>query len=207
MKIEKLNENKIKFTITIDDLTARNIDLYSFVYNSPESQDLFWDMMNEAEREYGFNVDDSMIYVETATAGSESFTLTVTKTNEKPLLKINKDKATPSKDNLKLKRKKMPYFIKNGIFKFESFDDFCAFCNVANAKAIVDTKLYSYNDNYYLKAGIMPTTSILEYAQNSKDPALLEAKLNEYGNSIIDCNVIEIISKHFNKPKRKPRAK
>ena len=77
MKIEKLNENKIKFTITIDDLTARNIDLYSFVYNSPESQDLFWDMMNEAEREYGFNVDDSMIYVETATAGSESFTLTV----------------------------------------------------------------------------------------------------------------------------------
>lgn len=206
MKIEKLNENKIKFTITIDDLTARNIDLYSFVYNSPESQDLFWDMMNEAEREYGFNVDDSMIYVETATAGSESFTLTVTKTNEKPLLKVNKEKVLAPKENVKLKRKKMPYFIKNGIFKFESFDDLCAFCKVANTKAIVDTKLYSYNDNYFLKAGIMPTTSILEYAQISKDPDLLSAKLDEYGKMIIDCNVIELITKHFNKQKRKPRA-
>jgi adapter protein MecA 1/2 len=207
LKIEKLNENKIKFTITIDDLTARNIDLYSFVYNSPESQDLFWDMMNEAEREYGFNVDDSMIYVETATAGSESFTLTVTKTNEKPQLKVNKEKVLAPRDNVKLKRKKMPYFIKNGIFKFDTFDDVCSFCKVANVKAIIDTKLYSYNDSYYLKAGIMPTTSILEYAQISKNPDMLGAKLDEYGKMIIDCNVIEIISKHFNKTTKKPRAK
>ena len=91
MKIEKLAEDKIKITITIDDLAARNIDLYSFVYNTPESQDLFWDVMNEAERELGFNVDDSMIYVETSTSGSESFTMIVTKTKEKPLLRITQE--------------------------------------------------------------------------------------------------------------------
>ena len=55
MKIEKLAEDKLKITLTLDDLEARNIDLYSFMYNSPESQDLFWDVMSEAEKEYGFN--------------------------------------------------------------------------------------------------------------------------------------------------------
>ncbi len=207
MKIEKLAEDKIKITITIDDLAARNIDLYSFVYNTPESQDLFWDVMNEAEREFGFNVDDSMIYVETSTSGSESFTMIVTKTKEKPLLKINKDKPAQSKDNIKLKRKKMPYFIKNGVFKFESFDDVCTFCKHATAKSVTNTKLYSLNGDYYLTAGIMPTTLILEYAQVVKNPSLAEAKLYEYGQTIVENDVIETITKYFNKPKRKPRAK
>lgn len=207
MKIEKLAEDKIKITITIDDLAARNIDLYSFVYNTPESQDLFWDVMNEAERELGFNVDDSMIYVETSTSGSESFTMIVTKTKEKPLLKINKDKPAQSKDNIKLKRKKMPYFIKNGVFKFESFDDVCTFCKHATAKSVTNTKLYSLNGDYYLTAGIMPTTLILEYAQVVKNPSLAEAKLYEYGQTIVENDVIETITKYFNKPKRKPRAK
>ena len=207
MKIEKLAEDKIKITITIDDLAARNIDLYSFVYNTPESQDLFWDVMNEAERELGFNVDDSMIYVETSTSGSESFTMIVTKTKEKPLLKINKDKPAQSQDNIKLKRKKMPYFIKNGVFKFESFDDVCTFCKHATAKSVTNTKLYSLNGDYYLTAGIMPTTLILEYAQVVKNPSLAEAKLYEYGQTIVENDVIETITKYFNKPKRKPRAK
>ena len=207
MKIEKLAEDKIKITITIDDLAARNIDLYSFVYNTPESQDLFWDVMNEAEREFGFNVDDSMIYVETSTSGSESFTMIVTKTKEKPLLRINKDKPTQSKENIKLKRKKMPYFIKNGVFKFDSFDDVCTFCKHATAKSVTNTKLYSLNGDYYLTAGIMPTTLILEYAQVVKNPSFTEAKLYEYGQTIVENDVIETITKYFNKPKRKPRAK
>lgn len=207
MKIEKLAEDKIKITITIDDLAERNIDLYSFVYNSPESQDLFWDVMNEAERELGFNVDDSMIYVETSTAGSESFTLIVTKTKEKPILKINREKTLKPNDNIKLKRKKMPYFIKNGIFKFEDFDDVCTFCKNTTPKSIIDTKLYTLNGTYYLFAGIMPTTLILEYAQIQKNPTLFQSKLEEYGNVVIEQNVIETVSKYFNKNKKAPRAK
>ena len=93
MKIEKLNENKLKITLSIDDLEERNINLHSFMYNSPESQDLFWELLQTAEKECGFNVDDSMIYVEASTTGSGNFTLLVTKTNEKPIAeKISKVK-------------------------------------------------------------------------------------------------------------------
>ena len=203
MKIEKLAEDKIKITITIDDLQARNIDLYSFVYNSPESQDLFWDVMNEAEKEYGFNVDDSMIYVEASTSGSGNFTFIVTKTKEKPVVKFNTSKQT--RDVIKLKRKKIPYFIKNGLYKFESFDDVCAFCKAADINSILDTKLYSYNDNYYLKAGMMPATSILEYADIEKTSALTESRLLEYGNVIIENDVINTINNFFNKKKTRKR--
>ena len=203
MKIEKLAEDKIKITITIDDLQARNIDLYSFVYNSPESQDLFWDVMNEAEKEYGFNVDDSMIYVEASTSGSGNFTFIVTKTKEKPVVKFNTSKQT--RDVIKLKRKKIPYFIKNGLYKFESFDDVCSFCKAADINSILDTKLYSYNDNYYLKAGMMPATSILEYADIEKTSALMEARLLEYGNVIIENDVINTINNFFNKKKTRKR--
>ena len=54
LKIEKLNEDKLKITLSIDDLEERNITLHSFMYNSPESQDLFWELLQEAEKECGF---------------------------------------------------------------------------------------------------------------------------------------------------------
>ena len=100
MKIEKLNDNKIKITFSIDDLEDKNIDLYSFMHNSQETQDLFWDLLNEAERECGFNVDNSMIYVEATTTGGGNFTLIVTKTNEKPAF-INSQSS--KKKNIRLK--------------------------------------------------------------------------------------------------------
>lgn len=200
LKIEKLADDKIKITITIDDLEARNIDLDSFIGNSPASQDLFWDLMIEAEKEYGFDVNDSMIYVEASATNSGSFTFIVTKTEEKPPIKIHTHKY--SKDSVKLKRKKMPYFFKNGIYKFETFDDVCDFCKNVDTTNITDTKLFSYENKYYLKAGIIPSTSILEYAEVVKSTSLIESRLKEFGNLIVEKEVIDTINNYFNKKKK-----
>ena len=123
LKIEKLNEDKLKITLSIDDLEERNITLHSFMYNSPESQDLFWELLQEAEKECGFNVDDSMIYVEASTSGSGNFTLLVTKTNEKaPIERISKPKKV-TKENFRLKRKSVPLKHELAIYSFNTFDD------------------------------------------------------------------------------------
>ena len=201
MKIEKLAEDKIKITITVDDLEARNIDLDSFIYNSPASQDLFWDLMIEAEKKYGFDVNDSMIYVEASASNSGNFTFIVTKTEEKPPFKIHTQKY--SKDSVKLKRKKIPYFYKNGIYKFETFDDVCAFCKNATNKNIENTTLYSYDNKYYLKAGKIPATAILEYAEIVKSTSLIESRIKEFGNLIIESDVVNTINMYFNKKKRR----
>lgn len=64
MKIEKLNENKIRITLNIEDLAERDIDYHSFMSNSIESQEIFLDMLNTAEKEVGFCTDDSRIMIE-----------------------------------------------------------------------------------------------------------------------------------------------
>lgn len=206
MKIEKLTENKLKITLSIDDLEERNINLHSFMYNTPESQDLFWELLKAAEKECGFNVDDSMIFVEASTSGSGNFTLLVTKTNEVAPVPEKKVKKL-SKENFKLKRKTVPLKSENTIYIFDSFDDVCAFCNACDTSILKENTLYSMNDLYYLKIGFMPYNMILDYATIAKNSALLEAKLNEYGNVVAADEALQTLSKYFNKKKRTKRSK
>jgi len=174
MKIEKLNENKIKITFNIDDLEEKNIDLYSFMHNTSETQDLFWDLLNEAEKECGFNVDNSMIYVEATTTGGGNFTLIVTKTNEKPISMNHRKKRT-----VKLKRKIIPIELMENIYEFESFEDLCAFSKIIDIHQLEQNQLYSMNSKYYLKASNMPFNNILEYATICTSAKIWEASLNE----------------------------
>ena len=64
MKIEKLDENKIRITLNMDDLNERDIDYHTFMSNSIETQSIFIDMLNTAEKEVGFNTDDCRIMIE-----------------------------------------------------------------------------------------------------------------------------------------------
>ena len=200
MKIEKLNDNKIKITFNIDDLEDKNIDLYSFMHNSQETQDLFWDLLNRAERECGFNVDNSMIYVEATTTGGGNFTLIVTKTNEKPAF-INSQ--SNKRKNIKLKRKTTPIQNTENIYEFECFDDICEFVKAIDTSDITDNSLYSLNGKYYLKASSMIYNSILEYANICTSSKILEAKINEYGKLLISNCALQTISKVFCKKSRK----
>lgn len=200
MKIEKINENKIKITFNIDDLADKNIDLYSFMHNTPETQDLFWDLITEAEKECGFNIDNSMIYIEATTSGAGNFTLIVTKTNEK-----NIGHPVTKRKNIKLKRKTSSIKINNNIFKFENFDDICEFAKVINTDDLGSNSLYSMNDKYYLKTTSMPFSSILEYASISPSPNIIEAKINEYGTLIISEKALQTINNYFNKNKKRKK--
>ncbi len=64
MQIEKITENKIRITLNIQDLQEKNIDLHSFMSNSIESQDLFYDMLDKAEKEIGFETKDYKLMIE-----------------------------------------------------------------------------------------------------------------------------------------------
>ena len=207
MKIEKLNEDKLKITLSIDDLEERNITLHSFMYNSPESQDVFWELLQEAEKECGFNVDDSMIYVEASTSGSGNFTLLVTKTNEKaPIERISKPKKV-TKENFRLKRKSVPLKHELAIYSYNTFDDIYTFCNVYDVSVLHENSLYNMNEEKYKKTDFIPYNTILDYATLSKTPDLLEAKLNEYSKVIIPDNALQTIATYFNKKKKKSKKK
>ena len=64
MRIEKLTENKIRIILKLDDLKENNIDLHSFMSSSIETQDLFYNMLDKAEKEIGFKTKDYKLMIE-----------------------------------------------------------------------------------------------------------------------------------------------
>ena len=64
MRIERLDYNKIRIILNLEDLKEQNIDLHSFMSNSIESQSLFLDMLEKAEKEIGFVTEDYKLIIE-----------------------------------------------------------------------------------------------------------------------------------------------
>ena len=64
MRIEKITENKIRIILNMQDLQEKNIDLHTFMSNSIESQDLFYDMLDKAEKEIGFETKNYKLMIE-----------------------------------------------------------------------------------------------------------------------------------------------
>lgn len=54
MRLERINENKIKIFITLDELLERGLSKDDVGKDSFKWQELFYDMMEEAKQEYGF---------------------------------------------------------------------------------------------------------------------------------------------------------
>ena len=208
MKIEKLNDNKIRITLNIEDLNERNIDLHSFMSNSIESQDIFMDMLDKADEEVGFNTDDCRIMIEAIALKNGVFVLTITK------FEHDVEKPTLKRKNVHIRRKSPNINLEKTIYSFESFDSFCEFCtflrSTLNEKQIEDfatkSDLYEYNSNYYLilsninvnsKSLTHICSSITEFAHFVNSSELFESKIKEYGRLIVEHNAILTCVEHF----------
>ena len=73
MQIEKLNENKIRITLNLDDLKENNLDLHSFMSSSIETQDLFFEMLDRAKEEVGFETKDYKLMIEALAIPNRKF--------------------------------------------------------------------------------------------------------------------------------------
>ena len=206
MRIEKLTENKIRFILNMDDLEEKNIDFHSFMSNSIESQDLFLDMLDQAETEVGFKTENYKLMIEALATSDGNFILTVTRISDENSHKKN------SKKDVKIKRKNIVPNKLLSIYKFSSFDDFCEFCTyIADVlplsyKKIRNSSLYSYNSSYYLILSNMRITvadfklfcnAITEFGTFVNTPSLFERKIKEYGKLIINEHAISTGLKYF----------
>lgn len=205
MKIEKITENKIRITLNLDDLKEKNIDFHSFMSNSIESQDIFMDILKEAEEKVGFKTEDYKILLELLATKDGNFIFNITR--------IIPDSDALKKVKINTKRKSIKIDKKLAVYKFNSFDDFCNFASILHnsnfnfiIKKIKKSKLYLYNNCYYLSLNnILADLTLLKsfcslisefgiYITNSD---LFEKKLSEYGKVIIKSNAIETCCKYF----------
>ena len=105
MKIEKITDNKIRIILNLDDLRAKNIDLHSLMSNSIESQSLFVDMLDEAEKTVGFYTKDSKIMIEALASSDGLFVFTITKVEEEQ----------SKRKSVRIKRKTTNTNVKNAV--------------------------------------------------------------------------------------------
>lgn len=94
MKIERLNEDQVRCSLSMDDLEKRNIAISELAYGTDATRALFRDMMEEAEHMFGFNRAGVPLFVE-AVPTSDGLVMTITKVENPEELDARFSKFAP----------------------------------------------------------------------------------------------------------------
>lgn len=202
MKFEKLNKDKIRIILTLNDLQDKDIDYQSFMSNSISVQKFFLDVLAEAEEKIGFDTKDYKIRIEALATSDNEFIITVTR-----YMPFSRKSPT-------IKRKSTAITNSKAIYSFLSFEEFCSFCNFLNNDMIANLNrfaksfdLYFYKNSYFLIVDKIISEDtyfkkfnsvISEFSEYISSSSLLENKLLEYGDLIFSKKAIKSCIKHFN---------
>ncbi len=96
MKIEKINENQIRCTLTREDLASRHLRISELAYGTEKAKSLFRDMMKQANYEFGFEAEDIPLMIEAIPMNSESLVLVITKVEDPEELDTRFARFSPS---------------------------------------------------------------------------------------------------------------
>lgn len=98
MKIERINENQIRCTLSNFDLSVRNLNLSELAYGSEKARNLFREMIQRASNEVGFEAEDIPLMVEAIPLANESVMLIITKIEDPEELDTRFSKFSPADD-------------------------------------------------------------------------------------------------------------
>ncbi len=96
MKIEKVNENQIRCTLTREDLVSRELKISELAYGTEKAKNLFRDMMRQANFEFGFEAEDIPLMIEAIPLNAECIVLIVTKVEDPEELDTRFSRFAPS---------------------------------------------------------------------------------------------------------------
>ncbi|MBQ6537295.1 MAG: adaptor protein MecA [Eubacterium sp.] len=79
MRIERISDNQIRCTLSRHDLLERHIKISELAYGSERAKELFRDMMEQANIDFGFDADDIPLMIEAIPTSRDSLVLVITK--------------------------------------------------------------------------------------------------------------------------------
>ncbi|MBC1483141.1 adaptor protein MecA [Listeria sp. FSL L7-1485] len=217
MEIERINEDTIKFYISYLDLEKRGFNQEDVWYDREKSEELFWDMMDELKYEEEFSPEGPLwiqvqalkhgleVFVTKATIGGKGeggFDVTLNSPDELAEEKIEKlleENFNPVKKEMLGEDDTLEF-----ILEFRDFEDVISLSRATGLENLV-TKLYSYQEKYYLnvefpenkydESNIDNAVSILlEYGLESN---LTGYMLAEYGKIIFDVPALQQVRQYF----------
>ena len=183
MRFEKITDNKIKVVFTLEDMSLNNISAKSFLSNNSISPQIFQDMLKEAEKQLGFQANDSKLLVEAIMSADGGLIFTITKLSNF------------------LKTSNFP----NMFFKFENFDNFLSFCTyIEDIDNFNSLSVILYNNAYYLHISFFDNilhdyfyNILTEFANPIIYSSTFEGILNEYGKVILDKNNLKEFIRYY----------
>ncbi len=99
MKIEKISNNQIRCTLTREDLAQRRIRLSELAYGSEKARALFRELMLQAEREVGFEINNIPIMVEAIPLSTDALILVITKVEDPDELDTRFSRFSPDEED------------------------------------------------------------------------------------------------------------
>ncbi|WP_445486698.1 adaptor protein MecA [Niallia sp. 03133] len=218
MEIERINDHTVKFYISYIDIEERGFKREEIWYNRERSEELFWEMMDEVHQEEDFILDGPLwIQVQALDKGLEILVTRaqLSKDGQKFEISIPEEKLKELQVDERFEELMDEHFtVKDSEDDLEdtlefiiAFRDFEDLISLSKLKGIdgMDTKLYSYKNQYYLYVHFLDekideeemdnTLSILlEYGHETPQTVHV---LDEYGNTIIEKEVFTELRKYF----------
>ncbi|GGD69408.1 genetic competence negative regulator [Paenibacillus nasutitermitis] len=202
MKIERLNQDKIRIFLTFDDLLERGIQKEDMWREIPKVHELFSEMMDQAYNELGFDASGPLA-VEVFALPAQGMVVIVTrgKVNLKP-----EERSLEEEDHdedvyeLEVTLEQSDIVM----YAFRDIEDVIAVCKQIMAAEITeDGRLYSYNGKYMLvleSEGLELAryhAVIALLAEYGEATSVTTAILEEYGKVIMPAKAVSEICTYF----------
>ncbi|SFC16361.1 adapter protein MecA 1/2 [Bacillus sp. 491mf] len=194
MRLERLNYNKIKIFLTFDDLSERGLTKEDLWKNAPKVQQLFRDMMLEANKELGFEADGP-IAVEVFSLQAQGMVVIVTKENQE----------LDTEEEFQDEYIEMQVTLDESehiLYEFNSLDDMIALAGRLYSLGIIGGKLYGWQDRFYLwieeeTATLLKEDMIAILAEFGNSSTITIYRMMEYGKELMANDAIKQIYNYF----------
>lgn len=193
MKIEKISNDKIKITLSIEELASRKISPNDLQTNKARAQCFFFKLLEEAELKDEFLEENSRLFIE-ASAFNNQFMIVITKIYD-----------LPDSNNYSTSRRNSLYRITSNIYEFDNLQNMLSFSKtLSNSLYLGNNSLFLYNEKYYIVFSsttirnpkfVKTFFAITEYCNNYYKKGSLINIINEYGHCLIEKNALELLSK------------
>ncbi|MCM3180121.1 genetic competence negative regulator [Cytobacillus horneckiae] len=193
MHLERLNFNKIKIFLTLDDLIDRGLTKEDIWKDSLKWHQLFQDMLEEASEKFGVDIYGT-VAVEVFSMQAQGMVMIVTMQEE---AEEDEELLKEGFVDLQIDFGEQDYIL----YEFNDIEDVIALCKILNILYIAESTLFAKDGKYYLyvrcndKAYDNKVIPILaEYGTLSLKSIHV---LHEYGKVIIENKAIENIIRYF----------
>jgi len=125
MKIEKVNENQILWSLYKEDLLRNKISIADFLTGTPKVRELFREAIRQAEKDLSFQVEGYLLNCQLKELDEEKITFAITKKEMIP---------------------EIPYLIAT----FDSLDEVIRISGLLSGEMDLKNSLYKLDENYLL---------------------------------------------------------